>query len=282
MAENKEELKSLLMKVKDQSEKAGLKPNIQKTKLMASGPITSWQIDRGENGNSDRLYFLGLKKSLWDLDCSHEIKRCLLLGRKVMTNLNSTLKRSHHFANKGLYGQSYGFSSSHVWMWELDHKEGWCQRTDTFKLGCWRRLLRVPWTARKSNQSILKEINPEYSVEAQMQKLKCQYFGHMMQRTNSLEKILMLGKIEGRKRSGHPSIRWLDAISDSTDMSMSKLQEIGKDREALHAAVHEVTKCQTWLSNWAVNKWNEKSLPQCLTEGTIFFSPMEEMMKFCH
>ena len=214
---------------------------------MASNPITSWQIDGEKNGNSDRLYFLGLKKSLRDGDCSHEVKRCLLLGRKVMTNLISILKHSHHFANKGLYGQSYGFSSSHVWMWKLNHKEGWCQRTDAFKLRCWRRFLGVPWTARKSNQSILKEINTEYSVEGKRQKLKCQYFGHVMQRTDSLEKILMLGKIEGRKRKGHQSMRWLDAIIDCTDMSMSKLLEIGEDKEAWHAAVHEVPKHQTWL-----------------------------------
>ena len=137
-----------------------------------------------------------------DGDCNHEIKRRLLLGRKVVTNLDSIIKSTHHFANKGLSSQGYGFSSGHVWMWELDCEESWAQRLDAFELWCWRRLLRVPWIARRSNQSIVKEISPEYSLEGLMLKLKLQYFGHLMQRADSFEKTLMLGKIEGRRRSG--------------------------------------------------------------------------------
>ena len=151
----------------------------------------------------------------------------------------------HYFANNGPSSQSYGFSSSHVWMWELDHKEGWAPKNWCFWTVMQRRLLRVPWTARRSNQSILKEISPEYSLEGLMLKLKLQYFGHLMWRTDSFEKTLMLGKIEGRRRRGRQRMRWLNGITDSTDMSLKVM-----DREAWHAVVHGVAKSRTWLSDW--------------------------------
>ena len=202
MAESEEELKSLLMKVKQESEKVGLMLNIQKMKIMASGPITSWEID-GETVEIVSDFVLGGSKITADGDCSHEIKRHLLLGRKVMTNLDSILKsRNITLPRKVRLVKAmvfpvvmYGCES-----WAVKKAEH--QRIDASELWCWRRLLRVPYTARRSNQSILKEISPGISLEGLMLKLKLQYFGHLVRRVDSFEKTLMLGGIGGRRRRG--------------------------------------------------------------------------------
>ena len=200
MADSEEELKSLLMKVKEESEKVGLKLNFQKTKIMASGPITSWEIDGETVETVADFIFLGSKITA-DGDCSHEIKRRLLLGRKVMTNLDSIFKsRDITLPTKVRLVKAMVFPVVMYGCESWTVKKAERQRIDDFELWCWRRLLRLPWTARKSNQSILKETSPGCSLEGLILRLKLQHFGYLMQRVDSLEKIVMLGGIGGRRR----------------------------------------------------------------------------------
>ena len=237
------------MKVKEESEKVGLKLNTQKTKITTSGSITSWQIDGETVETVANFIFLGSKITASG-DCSHEIKGRLLLGRKVMINLDSilrsrdiTLPTKVHLVKAMVFPVVvYGCES-----WTMKKAEN--RRIDAFELWCWRRLLRVPWTARRSNQSILKENSPGCSLEGLILKLKLQYFGHLMQRADSFEKTLILGKIEGRRRRGRQRMRWLDGITDTMEMGLGGLRELVMDREVCHAAVQRVGKNQTRLSD---------------------------------
>ena len=220
-------------------------------KIMASGPITSWRIDGETVETVADFIFLGSKITA-DGDCSHEIKKRLLLGRKVVTNLDSIFKSILPTKFHLVKAMAFPVVMCGCESWTVKKAER--RRIDAFELWCWRRLLRVPWTARRSNQSILKEISPGCSLEGMMLKLKLRYFGHLMWRVYSLEKTLRLGGIGGRRRRGRQRMRWLAGITDSMDVGLGGFWELVIDREAWRAAIHEVTKSRTRL-NWTELDW---------------------------
>ncbi|XP_062814690.1 leucine-rich repeat-containing protein 4C isoform X2 [Anolis carolinensis] len=249
MAESEEELKSLITKVKEESAKAGLQLNIKKTKIMATTPIDNWQIE-GENVEVvTDFIFLGAKITA-DADCSQEIRWHLLLGRRAMANLDKIVKsRDITLAMKVRIVKAmvfpivtYGCES-----WTIRKAER--RKIDGFELWCWRKILRVPWTARRSNQSILQEIMPCCSLEGRILEAKLKYFGHIMRRQEKLEKITMLGKMEGKRKRGRPRARWMDGILEMTGLTLKELGAVTANRELWCGLVHEVTKSRRRLND---------------------------------
>uniref|UniRef100_A0A803T8A9 Reverse transcriptase domain-containing protein n=1 Tax=Anolis carolinensis TaxID=28377 RepID=A0A803T8A9_ANOCA len=248
MAENEEELRSLITKVKEECAKAGLQLNIKKTKIMATRPIDNWQIE-GENVEAvTDFIFLGAKITA-DADCSQEIRRRLLLGRRAMANLDKILKsRDITLATKVRIVKAMVFPIATYGCESWTIRKAERKKIDAFELWCWRKILRVPWTARRSNQSILQEIMPDCSLEGRILEAKLKYFGHIMRRQESLEKIMMLGKMKGKRKRGRPRARWMDGILEVTGSTLKELGAVTADGELWCGLVHEVTKSRKRLN----------------------------------
>lgn len=248
LAETVDDLQCLLRKIKEESEAAGLKLNMKKTCVMTNGPIQVFHVDNDQVEIVKEFVYLGSSINI-DVNCSNEIKRRLLMGRKAMVSLDKLIKsKDISLSTKIRVVQTMVFPITRYGCESWTIKQADRRKIDAFELWCWRRLLRVPWTERRTNKSLLQEIKPEHSLEASMVKLKLSYFGHIMRRQDSLEKEVMLGVVEGKRRRGRQKKRWTDTIQEDTNLTLTQLNTMVQDRNMWRSLIHRITKSRTRLN----------------------------------